>query len=324
MSFKIALIGCGNIGSRHLQALKKTQREIEITICEPFADSRATALTRYNEVEDNLCIKDFKVLENYKLLPSDIDFVIIATSASERFDIAKWVVNNIDLKYLLLEKVVFQSIDEFSSFDDLIKNKNIKVWVNCPRRMYGFYQTLKNDFSGIDKINMTVSGDNWGMGCNSIHMMDLYQYLTNCKEYKCDNSRLSEKIIDSRRSGYKELLGEIKINTEKGDITIVCTETGNAPINIRIQTLKGDINVSEVNKLAKFYDKQGNLINELEVDVIPQSCLTNIVTEDIIDTGDCPLTEYNTSKSLHCVMLESFLEHVNKFCEEEVKRCPIT
>jgi pyrroline-5-carboxylate reductase len=37
---KIALIGCGNIGSRHLQALAKSSFNCEITIVEPNSEAK--------------------------------------------------------------------------------------------------------------------------------------------------------------------------------------------------------------------------------------------------------------------------------------------
>ena len=48
---KITLVGCGNIGSRHLQALVKLPFETEIQIIDPNENSIKLAKSRLNEID---------------------------------------------------------------------------------------------------------------------------------------------------------------------------------------------------------------------------------------------------------------------------------
>lgn len=325
MRFKVALIGCGNLGSRHLQALKKTQKELSITVCEPFENSREIALQRYNEIQDNSYIEAFSIIEKYTDIDADTDLVIIATSSAERFQIAKWIVNNISIKYIILEKVVFQSISELEEFNCLLRNKKgVKGWVNCPRRMFRFYKLLKEEFKKYNEIDMIVSGTDWGMGCNSIHMLDLYEYVTGSSLYVWNNDGLESYIGDSKRHGYKEFYGEMDINTDKGKVYIVCKRNEVTPFKMVFKLKDMIIDIQESKKEALYSTYDGELIKKVEIDFLPQSCLTNTVVEQLIETGSCDLTSYSDSMRLHKVILECFLSHMNKFEEREIEKCPIT
>lgn len=325
MAFNVALIGCGNLGSRHLQGLKLTNRQISITVCEPDEGARQIAKERYEQVEKNDCIENIEFLESYKDLSLHQDFVIIATNAGMRFEIAKWVVENLNVKYMLLEKVVFQEIEDFDRLTELLEKKNIKVWVNCPRRMYGFYKKLKEKVGCLEKLDMKVTGNLWGMGCNSIHLVDLYQYLVGFGEYEYDNSAMDSGYFESKRSGYIEFSGEFELRTDKGNLFLQCTRTDDEPSDIIVldgENFHAEIMESEKKAIISIENGVQGVVEE--VDVRYQSGLTNLVTEQIIDAGECELTSYKESAFLHKAVLECFLNHMNKQSETEVKRCPIT
>lgn len=324
MAFKVALIGCGNLGSRHLQGLKLTNRQISITVCEPDEGARQIAKERYEQVQGNDCIESVEFLEDYKDLSVNQDFVIIATNASIRYEISKWVVENLNVKYILLEKVVFQSLEDFDRFSELLDEKNIKVWVNCPRRMYGFYKKLKEKVGDMTKLDMRVTGSLWGMGCNSIHLVDLYKYLVGFGKYEYNNLAMDPEYLESKRRGYIEFSGEFELKTDKGNLVIQCARTGDEPSNIVLDGECFHAKIMESEKKAIIFEKNGVQGAEEVVDVVYQSNLTNLVTEQIIDTGECELTSYEESVFLHKAVLTCFLDHMNKQSETEVKRCPIT
>ena len=53
ISKKIILVGCGNIGSRHLQAVVKLKNNISIEIVEPNIKSQRRAKSRLEEINYN-------------------------------------------------------------------------------------------------------------------------------------------------------------------------------------------------------------------------------------------------------------------------------
>lgn len=306
MQFNIILAGCGNLGSRHLQALKKTQRDITITVCEPFEKAREISQDRYAQIEENEHVKDFRMLADYHDLKQGYDLAIIATNAENRFAIAKWLVENTGIRYLILEKVVFQTFEELDEFKRILDKHKVKAWVNCPRRMYPYYQELKLKLRAEKRMNMIVSGGSWGMGSNAIHMLDVYAYLTGFQECRHDNLKLEERLEDSKRSGYKEFFGELKFITDKGELLLYC-DHGNSPVEIKVITPKEEISIRESDGIVRF-----------------QSELTNLVVEKIMDFGEADLAHYDESVRYHKIVLGSFLEHINRYSEEEIRRCPIT
>ena len=77
---KILLVGCGEMGSRHLQALAKIELPVKIWVVDPNSDSLKTGKKRFDEIPNNTNIHSIK-FEPY--LPYDlneIDLCIISTT----------------------------------------------------------------------------------------------------------------------------------------------------------------------------------------------------------------------------------------------------
>ncbi len=320
--FKVALVGAGNLGSRHLQALKQIQMDVSIFVSEPSKEAREIASIRYSEIPENSHIKSIEYMDDYKMLPKDTDLAIIATSSNVRFQIAKWIVENMETRYLVLEKVVFQSIKEFDEFDKIIKHKSIKIWVNCPRRMFSFYKELHKKTITSSNVDVHVVGSDWGLACNGIHFLDLYSYLTNNYDYSYDINRLERGVVDSRRAGYKELFGEITFKSPRGTLRLNCTNGSNQGVEViieygntklEIQESKGVVNVVENNET-----------NNVPFEMKYQSNLSNEFVEDIITGDNCELPVYEESKILHKVFISAVLDHINLDNKEEITICPIT
>lgn len=324
MVYSVAIIGCGNLGSRHLQALKLSSKNLNLTVCESDDTARAIAQERYDQIKGSRSIKSIEYLSDYKKIHDRQDVIIIATSAGPRYDIATWIVKNVKVKYMILEKVVFQEIDQLNQFEKLIHEKKIKVWINCPRRMFSYYKKLKDKLCSVDKVDMKINGMNWGMACNSIHILDLYQYFTCCKNFLFNNDFLIQNAYDSKRKGYKEFFGEFFIETERGKISFACKNGNEMYSFIEIETELIKIMLFESSMKAIVVNKKTGETYEETIDIQFQSNLTNIAVEQLLDKGDCELTKYEESAVLHKVILQCFLNHINKTSEMEEQRCPIT
>ena len=61
--YKVAIVGCGELGSRFLQSLSTSHLINEVNVIEPNESSRMTALARFNQVEErNLNIRLKKLI----------------------------------------------------------------------------------------------------------------------------------------------------------------------------------------------------------------------------------------------------------------------
>ena len=84
MTKKIVLLGCGNVGSRHLQALANLPFDIEVCIVEPNKKAQELGKTRLNEViKDEF---DYKVLwydSIYDLSSGSVLVIVVTTSVGK-------------------------------------------------------------------------------------------------------------------------------------------------------------------------------------------------------------------------------------------------
>ena len=122
-------------------------------------------------------VKKINYVTTIQELSTELDLVIIATGSKPRASIVKSLLTHSSVKYLVLEKVLFPVLAEYDEISNLLKEKQIRCWVNCPRRMYGMYKQIKETIDPSYPIYMTNADENWGLCCNAIHMIDLFLYL---------------------------------------------------------------------------------------------------------------------------------------------------
>ena len=139
----ISIIGTGQMGSRHLQALTKIKQAVNIIVIEPNPDALDVAKKRYHDMPSNPFIESISFSSTIEALEGDVDVAIIATNADVRKNVIENLFSVTVVKYMILEKVAFQSIVDFQVVLQLLESNNTKAWVNCSRRMYSFYKTLK-------------------------------------------------------------------------------------------------------------------------------------------------------------------------------------
>ena len=194
----IIIIGLGQIGSRHLQGVAKINFDKKITIIDPNIDSISIAKKRYNEVNR---IKDTELisLKSLEQLDDFYDIAIISTNSNVRMSILHSLLDKTQIKNIILEKVVFQRIDDFEKTIIRLKDQNIKVWVNCPRRMYPSYKEIKNKLSNSKKIKFTLEGSEWNLASNTIHFLDLFSFFINSYDLYLDGQKLYSNIYKSKK-----------------------------------------------------------------------------------------------------------------------------
>lgn len=320
---KLAIIGAGQIGSRHLQALSKLHFNCEIFIVDPSVESIALAQNRFNETYTKDFLIKLYVANQLSELPKDISLAIIATNADCRRDVLEYLLLNTDIKYYIIEKVLFQKVEDYFYVKELISTKNIKAWVNCPRRMWKLYKNLKREKNDEQLLHVSVTGSNWGFASNSIHFLDLISFFNGTVNYQIDSLSLENKIIETKRKGFYDFFGNLSGRFENGtrfSITsidgnqipfMVCLHFTNSVYVIR--DWEGDYYKSESkNEFQK---------NSFEVEY--QSSLTNIVVNEIIQTGSCSLAPIMDSIEFHLPFITELQREIRKI-NFKFQNCPIT
>ncbi|WP_342508855.1 Gfo/Idh/MocA family oxidoreductase [Sporosarcina sp. FSL K6-2383] len=303
---KIAIIGAGQLGSRHLQALALHESELNIYIVDPLEESLNRSRDRFLEV-DYYHNKQLSFIHSVKDLPAVLDFVVIATNSLQRLAVLKELLDNSKVHYLLLEKFLFPKIEEYEEAMKLIEEKKVKAYVNCARRMWQSYQELKNKFINEPNIKLSVMGSNWNLASNAIHFLDLFFFVTNDKTIAIDSSKLDNELIKNKRLGYIELTGTLTGHTIGGNEFTLTSSTllENVTVEITIESDNQHCVIKE-----GFQEIHCN--GEIEkFEMFHQSELTHKVFEQLIETETCDLVTFERSVQDHLLLLNAFNGFLN-------------
>lgn len=315
----VCIIGAGQLGSRHLQGVHKSSHPLDIWVVDPSTESLKIAEERYNQViSDNE--KSIHYVTSLDEVPYDIDITIIATSSKPRYKIVRDLLLNHETKSLILEKFLFPTLNEYDLVASLIEERNIKVYVNCPRRMYESYKYVESILGKDYPIVMRVEGESWGLCCNAIHFIDIFMKLCGEMEYQIDVENLIPSVKESKRKGYIEFNGEIKITTNRGDRLFLNSSDTGIPKDLETRIINNNnrIFINEVTGNVKINDK------ELIFTPPYQSDLTGKCVDSLYNGQPLSLTEYEESKIYHKIFLSKMLSFYNKLTNENTTTLPIT
>lgn len=323
MEQSIVLIGVGGLGSRHLQALSKLDEEIIIHAVDPSEVSIENA-KKIVQSKGNIIYHN-----DMKNLPKTSNIAIIAVTSGIRRKVTEELLEKCSIQYIIFEKVLFNRVDDYYAVGNLLSSKGIIAWVDCARREWKFYQMLKSYYNKAEEVQLTVSGKNWGLGCNAIHHLDLLAYLSDTiDEISIDISNLDDIIHESKRAGYIEFTGELSGSIGKNSFHLI------SPINdinseIRVASATCNTVIHEmgdkISATITRYNKD-EIISEDKIECHSPyiSELTNRVVESILKTGSCNLTPYKESMELHIPLIHAFLKKINAVTHSSTDKCNIT
>ena len=241
-------------------------------------------------------------------------------NSKERISVAKILMDK-NIHHVIFEKVLFQHNKEYQEVQYIIKQTQIKAWVNCWRRVVPFYQKFKKKYQNYEMTSFSVNGNNWGMTSNSIHFIDLLSYLTGSAEYQFTKNNVS--IMKNKRDGYYEFVGTLE--GVFGEKEIPFTFTSNAAddsISFEIN-LKYGKTVITINDDEEWWieNSSKNKSEKQKIDIPFQSNMTQNYINDLVEKGNCNLTPFEISSNLHLPMISYFTKF---FKQNNIIGCPIT
>ncbi|XOV79195.1 MAG: Gfo/Idh/MocA family oxidoreductase [Aestuariibacter sp.] len=324
---KLAVIGAGQLGSRHLQALSLLDSEnIHIQVLDLNQASLEVAEQRMKAMnyESNRFHVDY--ISDYKELYSDIDVVVIATGADVRFRAISSLLEVASVRYLILEKVLFQTELEYAETFSLLEKHDVAAWVNCPQRTWDIYQQIRAEITQDSVIEMSVTGGQWGLACNAIHYIDLFAFLSESPVLNVSTERLLPKTVPSKRDSFIELVGTMTAWTENGSHLILRSfEESDAPVLVTIDSGTHRFTIRENERhFMKSSGSKGWCWDEDDYKVPYQSEATNRLVEQLMASGTCSLSTYSDSMSLHLPLIRAINNYLTALTNTEVTKCPIT
>ena len=320
--YDVLIIGCGNIGKRYLESLNNVLNNLKINvyIIDPNTENITSALKLCNsDLINNVKVIDYDYLQYLH----KIDLAIVATCANIRKNIIINITDSNKIKYMILEKVLFNKIEDFDVIYQLLEKKQIKAWVNCPRRLWSVNQYIKNNHLKKGNTTMHIYGNNWNMACNAIHFIDLYSYFTAKKINKLFHH--ASFVTDSpNRKNYKEITGTIyadnKTNSGRG-LVVSCGINTTYSLNMILINDNELLHVSDNRSISTLTIINSEKIKMLEFNNEHLSQQIHQEISNILVDGECNLPNYLESASCHKPMIEVFSRI---FAEHGVDECPIT
>lgn len=315
MEKNIAVIGIGNLGMRHMQSLLEMKDYHVVGM-----DSNADQIQKSKQI---LC-EDITAFTRITDLPVEIELAVIATSSNVRRQVFEELVSHAHVKNIIFEKVLFQKQEDYYSVSKILKDNSIKAWVNCARREYKDYQKLCQILQN-ERLDFYMSGAEWGLGCNCIHMLDLFSFLCGSNDIMIRNVNIEKDITSSKRKGFYEIYGNLSGVSSNGDTFFVgCRRNSNLPSEIRLETDTQRIVINESKRKMVVSSKENDWNEEeFPFEILYQSQLTATVAKEILEGDGCKLPTYEESASLHLKFIDA-INPVFAAAGFEEGLCPIT
>ena len=324
MSKRIILVGCGKIGSRHLQAIAKLSHEVKVDIVEPSYDAQSLAKLRLNEISYDRAHHEFFWHKSINELTNVGEIVIIATKSIGRVDLISELVNKGNTRFLI-EKVVCQSVSEYNRLLEKINESNGKAWVNTTPRCFKSYHRIKELLQEESVICFSVKTNSKnGLGTNAIHFIDLFSWLIEDNEITLDGKLLSDELLPNKRGqSFKEFSGTITGTVKNGSsLSLTFLPNLSDEIILEISTNRLKIIINETNNKITTYG--GVKDYNLEFNYEHVSSTSTHIIDNILKNDKCLLPTLNESFNGHSELFRIFNAHINKLSKEDVELCPIT
>lgn len=322
---KIYVIGAGQLGSRHLQALKSVGYPLDITVIDPNTESITIAQQRYDALPDGQYTHKIVFTNSIPKTLGGIEFAIIATNANVRRQVVTELLEKCPVKYMVLEKLLFQKAEDYQYIEDLLKKSGTHAWVNCSMRVMPFYRNAKEEMKGTS-VFYHVSGSQFGLITNAIHYLDHIAYLTDNADFTVNTSLIDNTPIQSKRKGFLELNGTLTANfTDGSHGVLTCYSEGNAPVQVQIYNKDVRMIIRESEGKAWVSRAADNWIwNEVDARIPYQSELTTGIVNDILSSGNCNLVSYEESAKIHLNLLRPLLDFLNNHTDIKSELYPFT
>ena len=310
----IVLVGFGSIGYRYFQAIDKINLDKTIFII----DKNKVAFEKIN----NSYKSKIKTLLNLKGVPKKVDLVIISTTCNNRVKLFTELNSHTVYKSLIIEKPLTQSPLELKKLNLILKNKK-NCWVNTDRRSLKIYREIKKKLNLEKKIQMTVSGESWGICCNGLHFLDLFNYFSDNQISSIEEIKKT-KWIKSKRNGFYDLdNGKLKLNYGQHELQLESKISNN-------KIKKKFLNVQVTNNGNKFkivekpdgFDLSYKSKKKYFKNELTSIKMKNIIKKILLKESS-NLPEYLNSSIIYKPMIKFILEKWQKYKKNSIK-APIT
>lgn len=325
---KILIIGCGALGSRHLQAVASLAEVSQVHVVDCSPKAAETGKLRLEELSDlNKAIK-FSWFNELNQDSANGDLCIIATQADVRCDIVKQVANKLGYKKFLIEKIVSQSVEDYQDLMTFCKVNGLLVWVNCKNRTYAIHEYIKSCLNVDEPLLFSVVGGNHGLANIGVHVVDLFVFFDESKQLKSFGAQIDPIVHSSKRGPQVcDLSGSICGYSDKGSKFMISFAGDNrSPDHTTIHTPSSRFIIDHFQKFA--YESHLSSDWQWRNIAIDEnwnvSHMSKAFVADILTKDNCQLPTLSQCFLSHQFILRELLPHFNRLLKKEDNYCPVT
>lgn len=326
--FRILVVGCGELGSRHLQAVATLPEVSEIDVVDPRPEGLDLGRQRLGEISNSLSWTKLRWLVSLKDASKGGDLCIIATHAIGRDRLVKDVVGTLGYRSFLLEKMVAQSVAEYEGLLEFANKEQLRIWVNCKARAYSIHRHIKTMLDPSEPMLLSEIGGNHGLATNGVHVADLFTFYDEADYIQGGGSCIDPILHPSKRgNGVYDLSGILHGYSSKGSRMIISyARDHTAPDHISISSSRYRAIVDHLGSWAW----EGSPATGWQWRPIPfedeilVSHMTKGFAADILSRGDCDLPTLKECFPAHRFILSELRPHFNRLLGRDSAGCPVT
>lgn len=209
---KVAIIGTGRMGRRHIQVVQSIGLEV-VGVCDLSAEALLLAQSE-NGIPAGSCYGDVARM----LSETSPECVVVATTATTHCEYT-CLAAEYGAKYVLCEKPLAVSLAECRKMIEVCKSNGVKLAVNHQMRFMDQYvvpKALLNsaEYGGLSSVS--VLAGNFGLAMNGSHYFEMFRFMTDEAPTEVSAWFSPEDVPNPRGPQFLDKAGSVRIKTADG------------------------------------------------------------------------------------------------------------
>lgn len=323
---RVLLVGCGQLGSRHLQALVQLPQVQEIEIVDSRLEALAMGRERLNEVPQRCASQQLRWLQRLEEATRGGAVCIVATQARGRGALVRRIVKQAGYTTFLIEKVVGQSMAEIEEMQAFMEARGCAAWVNFKTRAYSVHQRIKARLPPEEPITVSFMGGNLGLANNGVHGADLFAFYDGATEISLAGSAIDPVLHPSKRGAdLFDLSGILHGVTPKGShVSLSYTRQNVQSEFVAVGGGRYRAVVDHFYRWAMESEEPGGWTPVPFNDNILVSHMTKAFVADLLASGRCQLPTLAESMVAHRFILGALQPAFSELLERPLEACPVS
>ncbi len=221
----VCVVGCGTIGRHHVAST--VDKGFRVHAVDPM-------------IENITLAGGAKAKSLGEISLDGCDAIVVSTTSAHRFNVVSDIEDRGKGISVILEKPLFCTKEEYNDFSEFISTSANKYYINLPNYWMESWSDVASllPSSGLSKV--VIDGAGWGMACNILHDISILMKLFGIKTSEDIEflSFLGDEACESKRPGFWEIFGVVKLRICGVDVEIKC-RNGDGQINKNLHIFGG-------------------------------------------------------------------------------------